>query len=168
AETMQRRWIDARQVFFDHGERCALAPWVFEEHDGYDVDPELLRRQPFDPDVAVARFIAQVRPDLPPVCRGQERTRAAMGARARSGSGPGAARADLETLRVLADHHCVDPEHACSGGSCTGFRQLLDDLEEALSLAERAAANHNLWLSARGELLNERPRVGPPGTNAVA
>ena len=167
AETMQRRWIDARQVFFDHGERSALAAWVFEEHHGYDVDPELLRRPPFDPDVAVARFIAQVRPDLPPVFMGQEMTLAAMGARARSGSGPVAARADVETLRVLAGHHCVDPEHACSGGSCAGFRQLLDDLEEALSLAERAAANHNLWLSALGELLSDPPRVDPTGVPAV-
>src|SRR5699024_2014886 len=111
-------------------------------------------------------FIAQVRPDLPPVFMGQEMTLAAMGARARSGSGPVAARADVETLRVLADHHCVDPEHACSGGPCAGFRQLLDDLEEALSLAERAAANHNLWLSALGELLSDPPRVDPTGASA--
>src|SRR5699024_5464946 len=54
AETMQRRWIDARQGFFDHGERRALAAWGFEEHHGYDVDPELLRRPPYDPDVGVA------------------------------------------------------------------------------------------------------------------
>lgn len=167
AETMQRRWIDARQMFSDHGERRALATWVFEEHHGSDVDPELLRRPPADPDVAVARFVSQVRPDLPPVFAGQEMTLAAMGARARSASGPVAARADVESLRVLADHHCADAEHTCSGGSCAGYRHLLNALEEALSSAERAAANHNLWLSALGDLLPDPPRVDLTGASAV-
>src|SRR5699024_8555947 len=113
--TMQRRWIDARQMFSDHGERRALATWVLEEHHGSGVDPALLRRPSSDPDVAVARFVAQVRPDLPPVFQGREMTLTAMGARARSGSAPIAARADIEALRAMADHHCGEAEHTCSG-----------------------------------------------------
>ncbi|MBE2999414.1 protein kinase [Nocardiopsis sp. HNM0947] len=170
AETMQRRWVDARQQFTDHAERLALASWLKEEHPSAAVDTELLRRPPLDADLAVARFVAQARPDLPPVFRGWEMSLPAMAARARSGSAPVAARADVEVMRVMADHHCVEAEHTCSGGRCSGYRTLVGDLWESLTAAGQSAANHNLWLAAFDELVEEPQRVdltGAPATDWV-
>ena len=167
SETMQRRWVDARQLFGDHGERMALASWLEEEHPSAPVDPELLSRPPLDADLAVARFVAQSRPDLPPIFRGWEMDLAALGARAHSGSAPVAARADVEVMRVMADHHCVEAEHTCSGGPCVGYHTLVGDLWTSLTAAGHSAADHNLWLTAFDELVDDPPRVELTGAGAT-
>ena len=167
SETMQRCWVDARQLFTDHGERLALASWLEEEHPSAPVDTGLLGRPPLDADLAVARFVAQLRPDLPPVFRGWEMDLASMGARAHSGSAPVAARADVEVMRVMAGHHCVEAEHTCSGRPCTGYRTLVGDLWESLTAAGQSAADHNLWLSAFDELVDDPQRVDLTGAGAT-
>ncbi|WP_051049425.1 serine/threonine-protein kinase [Nocardiopsis kunsanensis] len=167
SETMQRRWVDARQLFTDHGERLALALWLAAEHPSAPVDTELLGRPPLDADLAVARFVAQSRPDLPPVFRGREMDLTSMGARARSGSAPVAARAGPEVMGVMAEHHCAEPEHTCAGRPCAGYRTLVEDLRGSLAAAGQPAADHNLWLSAFDGLLDDPPRVYPSGAEAT-
>ncbi|GAA1457986.1 serine/threonine protein kinase [Nocardiopsis exhalans] len=71
AEAMQRNWGAAVQVFSDPVERAALGAWIMDDLGDTTVDRALFRREVRDANLAVASFIAQTRPDLPPVFRGR-------------------------------------------------------------------------------------------------
>ncbi|GAB3725307.1 serine/threonine protein kinase [Nocardiopsis nanhaiensis] len=71
AAEMQRNWNAAVQVFNDPTERAALGAWLMEDLGDTTVDRSLFRREVDDANLAVASFIAQTRPDLPPVFRGR-------------------------------------------------------------------------------------------------
>ncbi|WP_051061317.1 serine/threonine protein kinase [Nocardiopsis prasina] len=71
AEAMQQNWGAAVQVFSDPVERAALGAWLMDDLGDTIVDRSLFRREVRDANLAVASFIAQTRPDLPPVFRGR-------------------------------------------------------------------------------------------------
>ena len=71
AEAMQQNWKAALRVFSDSTERAALGAWIMDDLGDTLVDRSLFRRQAGDANLALAAFIAQVRPDLPPVFRGR-------------------------------------------------------------------------------------------------
>ena len=71
AESMQQNWNEALRVFSDPGERGALSAWLTDDIGDTLVDRSLFRRKVTDANLALATFVAQVRPDLPPVFRGR-------------------------------------------------------------------------------------------------
>ncbi|WP_026119517.1 serine/threonine protein kinase [Nocardiopsis ganjiahuensis] len=71
AEAMQQNWSAAVQVFSDPVERAALGAWIVDDLGDTRVDRSLFRREVRDANLAVASFVAQNRPDLPPVFRGR-------------------------------------------------------------------------------------------------
>ncbi len=71
AEAMQQNWGAAVKVFSEPGERAALGAWLMDDLGDTSVDRSLFRREVRDANLAVASFVAQVRPDLPPVFRGR-------------------------------------------------------------------------------------------------
>uniref|UniRef100_UPI000365BF78 hypothetical protein n=1 Tax=Nocardiopsis xinjiangensis TaxID=124285 RepID=UPI000365BF78 len=78
AETMQQNWNEALRVFSDSGERGALSAWLTDDIGDTLVDRSLFRRKVTDANLALATFVAQVRPDLPPVFRGRTVTLEAL------------------------------------------------------------------------------------------
>ncbi|MFV2197578.1 hypothetical protein [Nocardiopsis sp. LOL_012] len=68
---MQQNWNAAVRVFNDPQERAALGAWIMDDLGDTDVDRSLFRRQAGDANLSLASFIAQLRPDLPPVFRGR-------------------------------------------------------------------------------------------------
>ncbi|MEU3018661.1 protein kinase [Nocardiopsis sp. NPDC007018] len=71
AEAMQQNWGAAVQVFSDPHERDVLGAWLMDDLGDTTVDRSLFRREVRDANLAVASFVAQTRPDLPPVFRGR-------------------------------------------------------------------------------------------------
>ncbi|RKS07896.1 serine/threonine protein kinase [Nocardiopsis sp. Huas11] len=139
AAAMQRDWTQAASVFGDPTERAALDWWV-----GHDLRVTLADRSPFqrgvvDVNLAVASFVAQLRPDLPPVFRGRDASPAGLRALFRDTrpSAPGDRTAHERLLlarpaviRLMAAHRAPDAD---------ALRVLADDLEAAV----RAGAG--LW-----------------------
>ncbi|WP_067599865.1 serine/threonine-protein kinase [Nocardiopsis listeri] len=71
AEAMQRDWAAAVRVFNDPAERSVLGAWIMDDLGDTTIDRSLFRRQVDDANLAVASFVSQLRPDLPPVFRGR-------------------------------------------------------------------------------------------------
>ncbi|MGW9555727.1 protein kinase domain-containing protein [Nocardiopsis sp. NPDC055551] len=71
AEAMQRDWAAAVRVFNDPAERSVLGAWIMDDLGDTTIDRSLFRRQVGDANLAVASFVSQLRPDLPPVFRGR-------------------------------------------------------------------------------------------------
>lgn len=71
AAAMQQNWTEAVRVFSDTGERDALGAWLTDDIGDTRVDRALFRRKVTDANLALATFVAQTRPDLPPVFRGR-------------------------------------------------------------------------------------------------
>src|SRR5690625_3388913 len=71
AEAMQQNWNAALRIFSDTTERAALGAWIMDDLGDTLVDRSLFRRQAGDANLTLAAFIAQLRPDLPPVFRGR-------------------------------------------------------------------------------------------------
>ena len=135
AAAMQRDWQRAAAVFADDGARDALGRWVIDDARDTLVDRSLFRRRPDDAGIALAWFIAQLRPDLPPAFRGRDATveglRSELGAvRPATTNAPRAHETLLlsrpEVLSAMALHE---------GPDAADRRRLVADLEEA----ERAA-----------------------------
>ncbi|WP_053619573.1 protein kinase [Nocardiopsis sp. NRRL B-16309] len=146
AAAMRRDWTAAASVFGDTTERAALDSWI-----SHDLRVALADRSPFqrgvvDVNLAVASFVAQLRPDLPPAFRGQDASPAALRALFRDTRPPGPGdrtaherllMARPAVIRLMAAHHGPDAE-------------TLRVLAEDLATAERAGAA--LW-----------QENGPPG-----
>ncbi|MGW5877112.1 serine/threonine protein kinase [Nocardiopsis terrae] len=71
AEALQQNWNAAVQLFNDPAERAALGAWIMDDLRDTTIDRSLFRREVRDANLAVASFVAQVRPDLPPIFRGR-------------------------------------------------------------------------------------------------
>ena len=145
AEAMQRDWAAAVRVFGDVTERAALGAWITQDLDDTAVDRSLFRRRADDANLALASFIAQTRPDLPPVFRGRGATLAELGElffdpspviTGAPVSNEMALLARPEVLRTMGLHHGSDPE---------AYRRLAD----ALDAAERAGNAFHRELSER-------------------
>ncbi|MBB6119644.1 serine/threonine protein kinase [Nocardiopsis algeriensis] len=74
AEAMQSNWSMAVRVFGDPVERAALGAWLVDDLGDTTVDRSLFRRAAGDANLSLASFVAQLRPDLPPVFRGRGAT----------------------------------------------------------------------------------------------
>ncbi|CAL9592772.1 Serine_threonine-protein kinase PknD [Nocardiopsis dassonvillei] len=163
AEAMQGNWAAAVRVFGDPTERAALGAWLMDDLGDTVVDRSLFRRHADDANLAVASFIAQTRPDLPPAFRGRGATLAELGGlfsdpRPVITGAPLANEMALlarpEVLRTMGMHHGPDPaahqrladaldvaEHAGNTfhreltGSLTGWRSASPNVNPALILA---------------------------------
>ncbi|MFV2197581.1 serine/threonine protein kinase [Nocardiopsis sp. LOL_012] len=149
AEAVQRDWTAAIRLFSDHGERAALGAWVAKALGG--ADPDLFGPEANDVNLAIASFVARLRPDLPPLFRGQEVTLAELGELFRSAHPlfTGAPRANEmallarpTVLRVLDAHHSDGPGE---------LLRLADDLDRA----ERAGVEFY------GRVVQGSPGAGP-------
>ncbi|MEV2277281.1 serine/threonine-protein kinase [Nocardiopsis sp. NPDC049922] len=155
ATAMQQNWNAAVRVFSDPPERAALGAWIVDDLGDVSVDRSLFRRQINDANLAIASFIAQLCPELPPVFRGRGVTPAELGdlfndPRPLFTGAPLANEMALlarpDVLRVMDAHHGPEPGR---------LRQLADHLEEA----ERAGIDFHRqlvdqlagWRSARAE-----------------
>ncbi|MFJ9557434.1 serine/threonine protein kinase [Nocardiopsis sp. NPDC101807] len=135
AEAMQQNWGSAVQVFQDPAQRAALGAWLVDDLGDTVLDRSLFRGHVNnDANLALASFIAQLRPDLPPVFRGRGATVAELGElfddpRPLLTGAPLAnemvllARPDV--LRILGAHHGDDP------GALTRLADRLDEAERA-------------------------------------
>ncbi|MEC3894478.1 protein kinase [Nocardiopsis alba] len=72
AEAMREDWGAAVQIFNNPAERAVLGAWIMDDLRDTTVDRALFRRDVRDANLAVASFIAQSRPDLPPTFRGRD------------------------------------------------------------------------------------------------
>ncbi|WP_053063636.1 serine/threonine-protein kinase [Nocardiopsis sp. RV163] len=80
AEAMQQNWSAAVQVFSDPAERAALGAWLVHDLGDTTVDRSLFRGHVNnDANLALASFVSQSRPDLPPIFRGRGATVAELG-----------------------------------------------------------------------------------------
>lgn len=76
---MQEHWSQAVTVFGDPAERSMLGSWVINDIHDTKVDRSLFRREVRDANMAVASFIAQACPELPPRFRGHDLTVEGLG-----------------------------------------------------------------------------------------
>ncbi|MUL43521.1 protein kinase [Streptomonospora sp. PA3] len=162
AAAMQADWTAAVGVFSDEEERTALGAWMVDDVGDTATDRSIFRRRPDDANRAVAWFIAQQRPDLPPVFRGRPAALADLRERfsrvrpAVTGAPPDnelvlLARPDV--LRLLALHDAPDSadlrrladDLAAAEQAASGFRRRLEDAVPRL--AQRAAVDSALILS---------------------
>ncbi|WP_026117718.1 protein kinase domain-containing protein [Nocardiopsis alkaliphila] len=175
AEAMQHHWAAAVQVFNDPDEHSVLGAWIMEDLGDTTIDRGLFRRQVGDANLAVASFIAQARPDLPPVFRGRA---AAMSDLRTLFADPrplltGAPLANEmillarpELLRVLGSHQTPDPG---------AHQRLADDLDRAEqagnALCARLAQELEGWRSTQVSVnpalimafLLDPDQITPPG-----
>ncbi|MFE1168143.1 serine/threonine protein kinase [Nocardiopsis sp. NPDC058789] len=78
AAAMQEHWTEAVMILGDPAERAMLGSWVMNDINDTKVDRSLFRREVRDANMAVASFVAQACPDLPPLFRGHELTLAGL------------------------------------------------------------------------------------------
>ena len=153
AETMQRDWSAAVRVFNDPAERAVLGAWIMDDLGDTTIDRSLFRRQVGDANLAVASFVSQLRPDLPPVFRGRA---VAMSDLRSLFADPrplltGAPRANEmvllarpELLRILGAHQSPEP------GAHHRLAEDLDGAERAgNALCARLAEELEGWRSTR-------------------
>jgi predicted Ser/Thr protein kinase len=153
AEAFQRDWSGALRVFGDTAERAALGAWIIDDLNDTTVDRSLFRRQASDANLAIASFVAQLRPDLPPVFRGRPASLTALGelfadpAPVLTGAPQANEMALLarpDVLRVMGAHHSDQPG---------ALHQLADHLGRAeragLAFHERLRGELAGWVSAR-------------------
>ncbi|WP_053618072.1 serine/threonine-protein kinase [Nocardiopsis sp. NRRL B-16309] len=153
AATMHAHGSAAEEVFGDSDRRALLAAWVVEDLADPRVERSLFRTRPVDPALAVAGFVGQVRPDLPPRYRGRDmRLPALREMAARREAGPADPGVVLpEVLEVMAEYDCRDAAHPCvPGGGCTEYRDLVEDARSARSAYTGAIAPYAHWQAAAG------------------
>ncbi|GAB2523100.1 serine/threonine-protein kinase [Nocardiopsis aegyptia] len=139
AAAMQRDWTEAVSVFGDTTERAALDSWITR-----DLRVTLADRSPFqrgvvDVNLAVASFVAQLRPDLPPVFRGREVSPAGLRALFRDTRPPAPGDRSAHERLLLARPAVIRLMAAHRGPDAEVLRVLAEDLEAA----DRAGAA--LW-----------------------
>ncbi|MFE3461806.1 protein kinase [Nocardiopsis aegyptia] len=158
AQAFQQDWPSALRVFGDAAERAALGAWIIDDLGDTTVDRALFRRQTTDANLAIASFVAQLRPDLPPVFRGRPASVEALGelfadpAPVLTGAplaNEMALLARPDVLRVMGNHH-------------SGRPGALHQLAEHLGQAERAGiAFHERLRNELAGWVSTRVHVNP-------
>ncbi|GAB2481895.1 serine/threonine-protein kinase [Nocardiopsis aegyptia] len=153
AETMHAHGSASERVFGDADRRSLLAAWVIEDLQDPRVERSLFRTRPVDPALAVAGFVAQVRPDLPPRYRTRDMGLSALRERAVRERAGAADPVGLvpEVLDVMAEYDCRDPDHSCApGDGCVEYRSLVEDVRFARSAYADAIAPYVRWQNSAG------------------
>ncbi len=132
AESMQQNWTAAVQVFNSTDQRAALGAWLVNDLGDTTVDRSLFRGHVNnDANLALASFISQLRPDLPPIFRGRGATVAELGEMFTDPrplltgaplSNEMVLMARPSVLRIMGAHH---------GADAAELMRLADSLEEA-------------------------------------
>ncbi|WP_304450792.1 serine/threonine-protein kinase [Nocardiopsis sp. YSL2] len=153
AEAFQQDWPAALRVFGDTAERAALGAWIIDDLGDTTVDRSLFRRQAADANLAIASFVAQLRPDLPPVFRGRPAGLEALGelfadpAPVLTGAplaNEMALLARPDVLRVMGDHHTDRP------GALHRLAEHLGQAERAgIAFHERLRGDLAGWVGTR-------------------
>lgn len=156
AEAMQQNWNAALRVFSDSTERAALGAWIMDDLGDTLVDRSLFRRQAGDANLTLAAFVAQLRPDLPPVFRGrvltvEELTRLFSDPMPVLTGAPQAGEMALlarpEVLRIMGAHHSDRP------GEHQSIADRLDTAEHAgQEFQARLKRELNGWQTARTQV----------------
>lgn len=135
AAEMQRDWRAAGRLFGSAEELATLGAWLMDDLRDTTVDRSLFRRRPDEINLAIASFIAQANPQLPPIFRGHDASvaglaqlfsnpdRAVTGDRA---AGELLLLARPQVLRTLAMHEGQED-----------LRRLTEQLREAEEAAEQ-------------------------------
>ncbi|MEV2275062.1 serine/threonine-protein kinase [Nocardiopsis sp. NPDC049922] len=152
AEAMTADMDAAAEVFADADERAALAAWIIEDLGDTRIDRSLLRKPPKDPDHTALIFIAQARPDLPPVFEGEDMSLSRFREECENEAldpldEPVDPDADpIEFMKILAAYECRDPEHGCAPRSgCAELRTLIEDVRSATSAFEDIRHPYRTW-----------------------
>lgn len=135
AEAFQANGEAACQVFGDPEELASLSAWITEDLGSSAISPDLLRR-PEDVELAVLRVVAQARPDLSPVFRGQDVGLAGARALARNCEDPleHDILLTLDVADVAAGCDCREPDHPCRPGQgCVEYRRMLKSARSAMA-----------------------------------
>ncbi|OKI17200.1 serine/threonine protein kinase [Nocardiopsis sp. TSRI0078] len=176
AAAMQQNWSAAVQVFSDPAERSALGAWLVNDLGDTTLDRSLFRGHAnSDANLAVASFVSQLRPDLPPIFRGRGATVAELremftDPRPLLTGAPLAnemllmARPSL--LRIMGAHHGDD------SGELMRLAEYLDEAEQAANAFHRQltsdlegwrAAHVNVSTALILTFLLHPERMVPPG-----
>lgn len=129
AEAMRDHWQEAVQVFSDPVELGALGSWVMNDLNDTLVDRSLFRRRVTDANMAVASFISQVRPDLPPRFRGHEITLTGLRRLLRDPRPLVGGDRQANELMMVSRPEVLRQMALHRGGD--GLRELADQVEEA-------------------------------------
>ncbi|WP_285731242.1 serine/threonine-protein kinase [Nocardiopsis sp. ATB16-24] len=129
AAAMQEHWREAVQVFSDPIELGALGSWVVNDLNDTLVDRSLFRRRVTDANMAVASFVAQARPDLPPRFRGHEVTLTGLRRLLRDPRPLVSGDRQANELMMVSRPEVLRQMAAHRGGD--GLRELADQVEEA-------------------------------------
>lgn len=136
AAAMQQNWSAAVHVFSDAVERSTLGAWIMDDLGDTRVDRSLFRgRAGNDANLAVAAFISQLRPDLPPIFRGRGATVAELSEMYNDPRPLLAGAPMANELVLLARPGVLRTMGAHHGQDTARLLQLADQLDEA----ERAA-----------------------------
>ncbi|WP_051072884.1 serine/threonine-protein kinase [Nocardiopsis valliformis] len=151
AEAMRERWETA-VAFLTQPRQCRiLGSWLIDLHGQEQAGAQVAADARTDPELALVRLLARLRPDLPPLLRGRDMTLTALTGRVRAADSPFLeAGLTVEVVEALSGHHCAEPGHDCRGFPCQGYREFASDLGTALRSAERAAQRYNPWLGGLG------------------
>ncbi|GAA1469030.1 serine/threonine-protein kinase [Nocardiopsis exhalans] len=148
AEAMRERW-GAAVAFLAQPRQCrVLGSWLIDLHGREQAGSLVAAEARADPELALVRLLARLRPDLPPLLRGRDMTLTALTGRVRAAQGLFLEKGvTVEVVEALSGHHCSEPGHDCHGFPCQGYREFATDLGTAARSAERTAQRYNPWLS---------------------
>lgn len=148
AEVAREHWEEAVDLLGDPRELGALVAWL-NDRDGLEwIASRVADEAGRDPEYALVRLVAGLRPDLPPVFRGRNVTLSALTRRVRKARGLFSEEGlTPATMVALSRHHCAEPGHDCRGFPCPEYRRFALDLEAAGAAAEEAARRYEPWLT---------------------
>ncbi|MEU0491994.1 serine/threonine-protein kinase [Nocardiopsis sp. NPDC006139] len=179
AAAMQEQWAQAAAVFEDPDARAALGTWITDDLRDTTVDRALFRTRRTDADLAVATFVAQTRPDLPPRFRGHDvspdtlRSFFAGAPPAAPAEAGGLARPGI--LRQLSLHHgeaarglaAPAAELEAAARAAASFGEELAEHLDGWKGGRHAAADPALLLAFVLDPGRVRRPAAPPGTAAA-
>ncbi|MEU3020481.1 hypothetical protein ABZ635_24160 [Nocardiopsis sp. NPDC007018] len=170
AEAMRKRWADAVDFLRDPRQCRVLGSWLRDLHGREREGARVVEDAARDPELALVRLLAGLRPDLPPVLRGRDMTLTSLTNRVRTAHGlfletgvTVEAGVTVETVEALSGHHCAEPDHECGPFPCQAYRGFAADLRAASEAAARTVRVHNPWLSRQGWAGHGPVDVASPG-----
>ena len=154
AAAMQEHWADAVAVFGAPTERSILGSWVMNDINDNRVDRSLFRREVRDANMAVASFVVQVCPELPPRFRGHDLSAEGLGQLFRDPRPLITGGHEANELMLLARPELLRQMALHQTGDSARLRRLARDVETA----ERAGVAFHEELS--GSLVGWRGTEG--------